>query len=332
MKLPVYTKGLFGVQKNIPLKKYTTFKIGGPAKYFFVAKNKADLIKAIKVAKNLNPSPFPKGDRVKLPFFILGGGSNLLVSDKGFNGLLIKTLNTKYKILNTKIMAEAGMMLSHLVDVTANTGLTGLEWAVGIPGTVGGAISGNAGAFGKSIADIIKEVEVFDTQTEKIKIFKKEDFKFGYRNSIFKENPHLIILSATLQLKRGRHPPATRKKKIKNKIRKNLEQRKKTQPLNFPSAGSVFKNPVAFSAGELGEEDKSSSSRLAAARLIEECGLKGKRVGNVKISEKHANFIVNLGQGKAEDVIKLIKLIKKEVKKKFGIELEEEICYLGFKK
>ena len=108
--------------------------------------------------------------------------------------------------------------------------------------------------------------------------------------------------------------------------------RSRTQPLNFPSAGSVFKNPVAFSAGELGEEDKSSFSAFAAARLIEECGLKGKRVGNVKISEKHANFIVNLGQGKAEDVIKLIKLIKKEVKRKFGIELEEEICYLGFKK
>ena len=300
-------------QKNVLLKNYTTFRIGGKAKYFFVAENKEDLIKAIKVAKIL-----------KLPFFILGGGSNILVSDKGFNGLVIKTQNTKYKILNTKIVAEAGTRLAELVNVSAKFGLIGLEWVAGIPGTVGGAISGNAGAFGKSIANIIKEVEVFDAKELRIKNYELRDCKFGYRNSIFKKNPHLIILSVTLQLKRGN------KKEIKNKIRKNLEQRKRTQPLNFPSAGSVFKNPVAFLAGELDKEDKSSSLSFAAARLIEECELKGKRVGNVKISEKHANFIVNLGRGKAEDVKKLINLAKKKVKNKFGINLEEEIQFLGF--
>jgi len=338
-------KLLPGIQRNISLKNYTTFRIGGPVKYFFVAKNKEDLIKAIKVAKKLNPSPFPKGDRVKLPFFILGGGSNLLVSDKGFNGLVIKTQNTKYKIRNTKIMAEAGVMLGELVNILAKAGMSGLEWAVGIPGTTGGAIWGNAGAFNKSMKDVVKSVEALEVKNEKCKVknFKKRDCEFSYRDSIFKNNKNLIILSATLQMKRGD------KKEIENKIKKNLEQRNKTQPLSFPSAGSVFKNPRGFSAGELGEEDKSSSPAtellrsksegkeenevflaFAAARLIEECGLKGKKVGNVKISEIHSNFIVNLGRGTAKDVMRLIKIIKNKVKKKFGVVLEEEIQFLGF--
>jgi len=309
-------KKLPGVKKNILLKNYTTFLIGGPAKYFFQAKTKRDLILAVKIAK-----------KFRLPFFVLGGGSNLLVSDKGFKGLVIKILNSKFEILNgarrrregggrvsSKIFTEAGTLLGHLVNATTRVGLTGLEWAVGIPGTVGGAVRGNAGAFRKSMKDIIKTVEAFDTKTGKIKILKNKDCKFGYRDSIFKKNKNLIILSAVLQLKKGRHPPATRKKKIKNKIKKNLKQRKETQPLNFPSAGSIFQNPPGFSAGE----------------LIEKCGLKGKRIGNVKIFEKHANFIVNLGGGKGKDVMGLIKIIKNKVKNKFGIVLEEEVQFLGF--
>ena len=175
-------------QKNVLLKNYTTFRIGGKAEYFFVAKNKEDLIRAISVAKKINPSPFPKGDRVKLPFFVLGGGSNLLVSDKGFNGLIIKTQNTKYKIQNTKIMAEAGVMLGELVNVSAKAGLSGLEWAAGIPGTVGGAIRGNAGAFGSSMKNIVKKVEAFDVKTQKIKIFRglaSEDWSFPQGEGCF---------------------------------------------------------------------------------------------------------------------------------------------------
>ena len=321
-------------QKNVLLKNYTTFRIGGKAEYFFVAKNKKDLIRAISVAKKINPSPFPKGDRVKLPFFVLGGGSNLLVSDKGFNGILIKIRNTKYEIpacpagrQNTKIMAEAGVMLGELVNILAKTGLSGLEWAAGIPGTVGGAIFGNAGAFGSSMKNIVKKVEAFDVKTQKIKIFRglaSEDCKFSYRDSIFIKNKNLIILSAVLQLKKGK------KSEIEKKVKENLNYRRERQPLNFPSAGSIFKNPAGFFAGELGEEDKSSSSAFAAARLIEECGLKGKKIGNVKISEIHSNFIVNLGRGTAKDVMRLIKIIKNKVKKKFGVILEEEVQFLGF--
>ena len=288
---------LKGIQKNVPLAFHTTFKIGGPAKYFYTAKTKEDLIKAIKVAKKIN-----------LPFFILGGGSNLLVSDKGFEGVVIKVGSTKYEVKNRQVFSEAGILLSDLVRITLENNLSGLEWATGIPGTLGGAIRGNAGAFGKSMKDIIKRVEVFDTRTGKIKILKNKDCQFDYRESILKKNKNLIILSAKIELKKGE------RKKIDNQIKENLDYRKKTQPLGFLSAGSVFKNPPGHFAGE----------------LIEKCGLKGRKIGEAQISKKHANFILNLGNAKTRDVKKLISLIKERIKEKFGLELEEEIEFLGF--
>jgi UDP-N-acetylmuramate dehydrogenase len=297
-------KLLPGVKENISLKDYNTFKIGGKAKYFFVATKKEDLIKAVDVAK-----------KFKLPFFILGRGSNLLISDKGFKGLVVKIQNSKAtlrgvasdsKNQKSKIVAEAGTLLSQLLNIAVRNNLTGFEWAVGIPGTLGGAIYGNAGAFGKSIRDNVKEVEVYDIENEKIKILRKKDCHFDYRESIFKKKKNLIIISAKLELKKAR------KKKIKQRIEEYLDYRIENQPLNFPSIGSIFKNPKGFFAGE----------------LIEKCGLKGKIIGNVGISRKHANFIVNLGNGKAKDVKKLINLIKKMVKNKFAVTLEKEIQYL----
>jgi len=286
------------LEENVLLKDYTTFKIGGKAKYFYIAESTEDLVKAVLTSK-----------KCSLPFFVLGGGSNILVADKGFNGLVIRILNTKYLILNTKISAEAAVPLSPLAKKSAEGNLTGLEWGIGIPGTVGGAIKGNAGAFGGSMADIIKQVEVYDINDEKTRILQKQDCEFVYRGSVFKKNPNLIILSAELELQKGE------KDKIEEKMKEYLNYRKERQPLGFPSAGSVFKNPSDVSAGQ----------------LVDQCGLKGKRIGNVQISEKHANFIVNLGDGKAEDVLKLINIMKKQVKDKFNIQLEEEIQYVGFK-
>jgi len=268
-----------------------------------VAKSKEDLISAILVAR-----------KFKLPFFILGGGSNVLVSDKGFKGLVIKIQNSRLRqgfggqAKFKTIYAEAGTPLALVVSEAVKNSLTDLEWAIGIPGTVEGAIFGNAGAFENEISDVVKEVEVYDTKENKIKIFKKQECQFDYRESIFKKNKNLIILSAQIQLKRGK------KSEIERKIKEYLNYRKKTQPLNFPSAGSIFKNPEGF----------------LAAKLIENSNLKGKRIGDVKISEKHANFIVNLGKGKAMDVKKLIYFAKKKVKEKFKITLKEEIQYLGF--
>lgn len=320
-------------QQNVPLRNYTTFRIGGRAKYFYLAKTKDNLVKAILMAKKL-----------KLPFFILGGGSNLLISDKGIDELVIKIQNTKYKILrsrasslrgglNIKIFAEAGVLLGKLVNVSLEKKLTGLEWAAGIPGTVGGAIYGNAGAFGKSMKDVVEEVEVFEAKNQKIKILKNKNCKFTYRDSVFKKNKNLIILSLKIQLKKGS------KKAILRKIKKYLAYKKTTQPQNYPFAGSVFKNFTPYRPAESGTGAGAKELRelkkfkktgtIPAAWLIEKCGLKGKKIGKAEISEKHANFIVNLGKAKAKDVKKLINLAKKMVKNKFKINLEEEIQYLN---
>ena len=310
------------IKEKISLQEYTTFKIGGPARYFFVAKNKEDLKNAILWAK-----------KKKLPFFILGGGSNVLFSDNGFNGLVIKIQNSNLKIQNEnskfKIICGAGLPLVKLVFKSSEIGATGLENLVGIPGTLGGAIWGNAGAFGREIGDLVEEVRVLDVGSSKLEVkkLKKEDCKFGYRNSIFKRRKNWIILEATLELKKGN------KKEIEEKIKEILKLRKEKQPLELPCAGSVFKNvPIKKVPKKIQEKfnEKIKNGFLPAGVLIEAAGLKGFQIGGAKISEKHANFIVNLGGAYAKDVWKLIQKIKKEVKRKFKINLEEEIKLAGF--
>jgi len=331
---------LNGLKEDIPLAKFTSFNIGGRAKYFFEGNNKREIIKAVSLAKQED-----------LPFFILGGGSNLLVDDKGYQGLVIKIQNSGLKIQkensNFKVAAGAGTSLSLLVSNAAENGLSGLEWTVGIPGTLGGAIYGNAGAFGKSMKDVVKEVEVFDAKDLQVKIYSLEDCRFDYRESIFKKDKNLIILSAVLELKKGEKKEIENKmkrylsermiilsavlelkkgekKEIENKMKRYLSERKKKQPMGFACAGSVFKNPSFAQTSRRFMTDR----ELSAGELIERCGLKGRSIGGAKISEKHANFIINLGKAKFSDVRRLIDLIKKRVRSKFGIELEEELQYL----
>ena len=257
------------VKENVSLAGYTTFKIGGPAKYFFRAKTKQDLIKAVEFAKSNH-----------LPYFILGGGSNLLVSDNGFDGLVIKVQNTKYQILGTKIIVEAGVKLNDLVKVSIENNLTGLEWAIGIPGTIGGAVKVNAHAFGSNISELVGDIK--------------------------KDNN--IIFSVELELKKGG------RKESNELIKEYIKKRENSQPLEYPSAGCIFRNIPGHGAG----------------RLIDKAGLKGVKIGQAMISDKHANFIINLGEAKAKDVMELIKLVKKAIKKRFNLDLEEEIEQLGF--
>lgn len=291
-------KILLGIKLNISLRNYTTFKIGGPARYFFIAKNKNDLIEAVKWTIDK-----------KLPFFILGGGSNVLFSDKGFSGLVIKLQISNFRFQDSELYAEAGAELAELVKLAAEKGLAGIEWIAGIPKiTVGGAVRNNAGAFGVTIKDVVKTVEVFDIGDSKIKRFKSRDCKFNYKQTIFKQNKNLIILSCLLRLKKED------KKEVKKKIKHFLKYREENHPMEFPSAGCIFENP----------------KKIKAAELIENCGLKSKRIGGAEVSPKHPNFIVNLGSATSEDILKLINLIKKRVKEKFGITLKEEIQYLGF--
>jgi len=297
------------LKEDIPLAKFTTFNIGGRAKYLFEGSNKREIIEAVSIAKQEG-----------LPFFILGGGSNLLVDDKGYPGLVIKIQNSGLKIqkenLKFKVVAEAGTFLSLLISRAAENSFAGLEWAIGIPGTLGGAIYGNAGAFGKSMKDIVKEVEVFDARDLQVKTYSLEDCRFDYRESIFKKDKNLIILSAVLELEKGE------KKEIENKMKRYLSERKKKQPIGLASAGSVFKNPSSA-------QTSGTERELSAGELIERCGLKGRSIGGAKISEKHANFIINFGGARFSDVRRLIDLVKKKVRLKFGIELEEELQYLG---
>ncbi len=286
------------VKENEPLKNHTTFKIGGPARYFFVAESEEEIIKAVAAAKDLN-----------LSYFILGGGSNVLVSDDGFDGLIIKITDYRLQITDFEIEAGAGVLLQVLVQESAKAGLSGLEQAAGIPGTLGGAIFGNAGGRYWGMGDVLKSVKLLYPDG-KIETVSRDWMEFGYRESKLKNFPmsgRPIILSAILELKSG-NP-----EEIKKIMVEKTAGREQKLPKE-PSAGCVFKNLENQSVGQ----------------IIDSLGLKEKCAGNACVSNLHANFIVNKGNATAKDVRELIELIKKTVKEKKGIELAEEIQYLGF--
>lgn len=290
------------IKQNELLARHTTFAIGGPAKYFVVAKTKEEVLEAIYFAKNKN-----------LPFFILGGGSNLLIRDNGYDGVVIKIQIGGLKTEEENITAGAGILLSQAMIESANKGLSGLEWSVGIPGTIGGAINGNAGAYGRAIAESVEEVFVLfedGGQWKEKKYFNKECC-FEYRKSKFKnlENRE-IILSVVLKLQKSDT------EKVREEIRKTVLQRKGKVPPQ-PSAGCVFKNIK-----------KDGQLIAAVGKLVDGCGLKGARFGNAEIPALHGNYVVNMGGAKSDDVIKLINLCKQKVKEKFNFELEEEIVIL----
>lgn len=311
------------IKENIILASYTTLRVGGPAKFFCEAKNEKEILEALEFA-----------EEKKLPVFVLGGGSNILVSDKGFDGLVIKILNTKYRILDTKIDCGAGCLLSKIVSESVKAGLTGLEWAAGIPGTVGGAVWGNAGAFGYCIAEAVESVKVIDTgalSTGSLAVLgmTASGCQFSYRDSIFKENPNLIIFSVLLKLKKGDSV------KSQQKVKEILAARKEKQPFYFPSSGSFFKNPIVKNRKIVEEYkrdtgNKSEKGVIPAGYIIEALGLKGKKIGGAQVSDKHANFIMNTGKAKAEDFIILAAIIKTRVRNKFGIQLKEEVQMVGF--
>jgi len=283
------------VQQNVFMSLHTTFKIGGPAKYFYVAKIESDIIKALKLARELN-----------LNYYVLGGGSNILVSDQGFNGLVIKINLDKLEIKDEIVYCESGVSLGNLIGQCAKKNLGGMEILAGVPGTVGGAIFGNAGSPRLAIDDFIKSVKVLDKNFKIIEL-KNEDCRFAYRQSRFKETKE-IILSAVFEMNKGGGI------QIQEKIKESLKKKKESQPLEFPSAGCIFKNP----------------KEKPAWQFIKEADLAGKKIGGAMVSEKHANYIVNTGNATAEQVIMLISLIKQKVRTQFNIQLQEEIQLVGF--
>lgn len=303
------------IKKKIPLSKYSNYKIGGPARYFFAVKTIKELRDATKWVKEN-----------KLDSFILGGGTNLLISDDGFSGLIIKPDFKSISLSGNKIKIGAGVDVQELLKQTVKSKLSGLEWAGGLPGSFGGAVRGNAGAFGGEIKDNIESVESFDLVSEKIIVRKNSACRFSYRNSIFKEKQgREVIISATVKLAKG--DP----KKIQESINEKINYRKERQPLEYPNIGSIFKNvdlkkvPPRFRKVFARSIKQDPIPVIPTARLISECGLKGISFGGAMISPKHPNFIVNVLDARASDVLELMNLIKIEVKKKFNIVLEEEV-------
>jgi UDP-N-acetylmuramate dehydrogenase len=288
-------KKLKGLKKDEILAPYTSFKIGGPAKYFFVAKSNKEIIKAVEIARQQN-----------INLFILGSGSNVLVADHGFDGLVIKMESDNIFFNNEIVKAESGIKLQKMIREIITRNLTGLEFLIGIPGTVGGGVAGNVGTPNEWINKNLIKVEVLDADS-KLVIIPKSQCDFSYRSSRFKNNNDEVILSAEFQLE------AAKQDEIQAKVKEFLDKRSH-QTVNEACAGSVFKNPEGKKAWE----------------LIEEAGLRGKQIGGAKISEQHTNFIINTGRAKAEDVVILISLIKQQVRNKFGIQLQEEIKYIGF--
>ncbi len=316
---------MFKIKKNIKLSEYSTFRIGGEAKFFVEVSDEKELLEVLNYA-----------EKKQLNFFILGGGSNILFSDNGFDGMVIKIKNKKSEIRvinkNSKFVLDvpAGCSLNDVVSIAKENDLSGMENLAGIPGTIGGAIWGNAGAFGVCFGDLVQAVRVFNIASQKIKSFSQKECQFGYRKSIFKEKNNLKIVSVSFYLKKGE------KKEIEEKIKEILKTRSEKQPKDWKgTAGSFFKNPavdkkelIAIFEKEKGVKIK--DGKLPAGWLISEAGFSGKEVGGARVSEKNANFIINTGKATAEDVIILASLIKQKVRNEFGIELMEEVQYVGF--
>ena len=278
--------------ENEPLKKYTSFKIGGPAKVLALPKNREQLEKLLA---------FCRAEKIK--YYVLGLGSNILFADEGYNGLVICTRGMEewISVKGNAITASCGVSLMKLCRTALENSLSGLEFAYGIPGSLGGALYMNAGAYGGEMKDVVEEVTFLDEEG-KIRCLSADELALGYRTSIFeKEDWH--ILEARLCLKQG-EPEV-----IRAKMEELMGKRKDKQPLEYPSAGSTFKRPAgAF-----------------AAALIEECGLKGYRVGDAAVSEKHSGFVVNLGNATCADVLQVADDVRKIVKEKTGYDLEKEI-------
>ena len=300
------------LQKDVLLSNHTTYRIGGAAKYFLAVENKEELIEAVTWAKD--NSVF---------FFILGGGSNILFADQGYDGLIIKMENETIVFGSDEdltVNCGAGASLAEVLFEATSRGWGGLEWALGIPGTLGGAVCGNAGRLGQDLAQAVVSVRILDANLAEKEILAS-DCQFSYRDSRFKHNQE-IILGATLKFI----------KQDKNKVEELLREAQKVidKMPNFPSAGSVFKNYLVTENDELIKnhpevQEKIRGGKLATGFLIQQCGLTGRRIGGAQIWSEHGNFILNIDKAKASDVLQLIELCKKSVMEKFSVKLEEEI-------
>ena len=282
------------IRKEEPLKKHTTFQIGGPAELLVIPESEQALCEVSRILQE-----------ERMPYFFLGNGSNLLVSDQGYRGAVVKTTGLcEASVSGNEMTVSAGVMMSRAASLLFKNGLSGFEALSGIPGTVGGAVYMNAGAYGAEMKDVVTETVYLDGAEKKI--LPAEQHDFSYRHSFFSGKP-FCILSTRLRL------AADDPEAIRERMADYTRRRVSKQPLNLPSAGSTFRRPEGY----------------FAAKLIEDCGLKGKRVGGACVSEKHSGFLVNTGGATCEDMLRLIDLVKQEVFRQFGVELALEVKTVG---
>lgn len=284
------------ILRQEPMSRHTTFRVGGEAQCFLRISSIGQLSRLIPYLKE-----------VEIPFFVLGNGSNLLVGDKGYEGVILQIADRMNAVTveDTKIHVQAGAFLSKVSAIAREHALAGLEFASGIPGTIGGAVMMNAGAYGGEMSQVIAQVKVLSEQGEILEL-DGETMEFGYRTSILKNRP-FIVLEACLQLQQGKEA------EISAKMEEFTRRRREKQPLEFASAGSTFKRPEGYYAG----------------KLIMDAGLRGYSIGGARVSEKHCGFVINTGQATAADVAEVIKEVQERVKDRFGVTLEPEVIFLG---
>lgn len=284
------------IYKNEPMKKHTTFRVGGQADYYIIAKTNEEIREVVQLCR-----------QEQVPYYVIGNGSNLLVSDAGYRGVIIQIYKgmDAVRIEGDVIKAQAGALLSRIGNAALEAGLEGFEFASGIPGTVGGAVVMNAGAYGGEMKDILLEATVLTPDGE-VLVLKNQELELGYRTSIVAKNNY-IVLDAAMQLKQGD------KDAIKERMNELKEKRVSKQPLEYPSAGSTFKRPEGYFAG----------------KLIEDAGLRGFQVGGAQVSEKHCGFVINKGEATASDVMELMEQVSDRVEKMAGVRLEPEVKILG---
>ncbi|QQS60750.1 UDP-N-acetylmuramate dehydrogenase [Candidatus Falkowbacteria bacterium] len=308
------------IQKDYPLAPLSTYKIGGPAEFFMAVSSQEELKGAIAWAKEHSQ-----------PITILGGGSNILIHDQGIKGLVIKLDNNTIITSDTTMIVGASSNVWTVAETAWEKKLSGIEWSIGIPGSMGGAIRGNAGAHGGSFDTVVSDVVAFDIQKLEFFKVKPTDCHFAYRHSIFKEKSDWVVWEVTLQLSAG--DPEI----MKQQIQEYKNYRLQSQPKE-PSAGCVFKNLLVSEIEKsspaviemASQEGRIKGGKIGVGYLIQKLGLMGYSVGGAKISEIHANFVVNNNQAQAKDVAEIMEYVRAQIKKNYNIELENEIQYLGF--
>lgn len=306
------------IKPHVPLAPFTTFNIGGPAEFYVAVTTVGELSEALDYA-----------EKNKLKVFVLAGGSNLLIADKGVSGLVIHLRNESARAHQSTILADAGAKLLSVVELATKHGLAGIERLAGIPGSLGGAIRGNAGAFGMEIGDVVKSVKVYDRKENRLRDFTQFQCEFAYRSSYFKLHSELVILSAELIFKSGNREELARIN------RDTIATREAKHSQSAQCAGSFFMNPLVKDPELHAEFQKdtgtpSKDGKLPAGWLIDHVGLRGKKIGGAQVSQQHPNYFVNTGQATAEDVIMLASLVKQRVRTELGVELREEVQLVGF--